>query len=174
MVVGKYIFLNCSVLMLVIQRHKEVLKKSDVSINSIISVSAMAKKVGLSRARFYTLQREGFFPAALYCLRNHRPFYNLELQQQCIEVKATGIGVNLLPILFYSPRKNNTMTKPVKKKAAQKNYTEFRDTLKQMGVVATVGEVSDALNKLYPGGVDENVETGEIIRNLFKFFKGRV
>ena len=150
---------------------------TDVSINSIISVTAMAKKVGLSRARFYQLQKEGFFPAALYCLRTHRPFYNAELQQKCLEVKATGIGaVNHLPILFYAPRnKNNgTTSKPVKKKPAQSNYTDFRDTLKQMGIVATVSEISDALNRLYPGGVDEDADRGVIIRELFKFFKGRV
>ena len=148
---------------------------SDVSINSIISVTAMAKKVGLSRARFYTLQKEGFFPAPLYCLRTHRPFYNLELQHKCVEVKSTGIGANNLPILFYAPReKGISTTKPVKIKPAQNNYTEFRETMKQMGVVATVSEISDAMNKLYPGGIDENSDKGVIIRNLFKFFKGRV
>ena len=149
---------------------------TDVSINSIISVTAMAKKVGLSRARFYTLQKEGFFPAPLYCLRTHRPFYNFELQQKCIEVKFTGIGFNNLPILFYSPRnKNNgTTSKPVKKKLPQQNYTDFRDTLKQMRIVATVSEISDALNKLYPGGADEKLDKGVVIRELFKFFKSRV
>ena len=146
---------------------------TDVSINSIISVTAMAKKVGLSRARFYQLQKEGFFPAPLYSLRTHRPFYDLKLQEQCIEVKATGIGANNLPIIFYSPRnKNNVNTKPVKKKQVQNNYTDFGDTLKQMGVVASVEEVSDSLNKLYPGGVDEEADKGVIIRNLFKYFKG--
>jgi len=148
---------------------------TDVSVNSIISVSAMAKKVGLSRARFYTLQKEGFFPLPLHCLRTHRPFYDLELQQKCLEVKSTGIGYNNLPILFYSPRNNkNISTKPVKKKQVHNNYSEFRETLKQMGVVASVAEVSDALNKLYPGGVEENTDKGVIIRELFKYFKGRV
>ena len=149
---------------------KDVYIMTDVSMNSIISVTAMAKKVGLSRARFYQLQKEGFFPASLYCLRTHRPFYNMELQHQCIEVKTTGIGTNNLPILFYSPRQKN-ITTTQKKRIPQHAHSEFRETLKQMGVVATVAEVSDALNKLYPGGIDEKADKGVIIRNLFKFFK---
>ena len=78
--------------------------------NSIITVTAMAKKVGLSRARFHQLQKEGFFPPALRCSRSGRPYYDSELQEKCVEVKSTGIGANNLPIIFYSPRQNSVTT----------------------------------------------------------------
>lgn len=138
--------------------------------SSVITVTAMAKKVGLSRARFYQLQREGFFPAPLYCLRSHRPYFDVQLQQQCVEVKSSGIGVNNCPIIFYSPRQNNVTT-TLKKKASQNTYPKIRETLKQMGIVVSAKEVSDALSQVCPGGISESTDKGEVVRDLFKFFK---
>ena len=59
-----------------------------------------------------------------------------------------------LPILFYSPRNKSITPKPVKKKSASNNYSEFRETLKQMGVVATVSEISDAINFAVHNGIN--------------------
>jgi len=49
-----------------------------------VSVSEMARIVGLSRSRFYGLVNEGVFPPPVYDLRTRRPFYDLDLQQRCL------------------------------------------------------------------------------------------
>jgi hypothetical protein len=71
---------------------------------SRISVTEMAKKVGLSRQRFNQLVRTNFFPSPDYHSITNRPFYTLEKQKKCFLVKNTNIGVNGESILFYKKR----------------------------------------------------------------------
>ncbi len=53
----------------------------DNDLKAVCSVTELTKKLGLSRARFYQLQKMGVFPMPIYCTRTIRPFYPLELQQ---------------------------------------------------------------------------------------------
>ena len=66
------------------------------------SVAEVARMVGLSRERFYQLQREGVFPMPIYNLETRRPYYTDEMQQECMEVRRRNCGVNGKPVLFYS------------------------------------------------------------------------
>jgi hypothetical protein len=67
---------------------------------AIVSVSELARMCGLSRARFYQLQRAGVFPPPVYDVSTHRPVYVEELQKVCLEVRRKNCGVNGKPILF--------------------------------------------------------------------------
>ena len=69
---------------------------------AIVSVSEMARMCGLSRARFYQLQKAGVFPAPAY--QEGRPVYTEEQQQVCLEVRKKNRGVNGKPVLFYARR----------------------------------------------------------------------
>jgi len=71
---------------------------------AIVTVSQMARMVGLSRARFYQLQKAGAFPPPLYAVETRRPIYDEELQKVCLEVRRRNCGVNGKPILFYARR----------------------------------------------------------------------
>jgi hypothetical protein len=71
---------------------------------SICSVSQLARNLRLSRARFYQLQHTGVFPPPIYCILTKRPFYPMDLQKRCLEIRKTGIGNNGRPIIFYSKR----------------------------------------------------------------------
>src|ERR1043166_9731973 len=70
---------------------------------AVVTVSEMARMVGLSRARFYQLQKAGVFPAPAY--QAGRPVYTEEQQQVCLEVRRKHRGVNGEPVLFYARRR---------------------------------------------------------------------
>ncbi|MHC5061242.1 MAG: helix-turn-helix transcriptional regulator [Planctomycetota bacterium] len=136
-------------------------------LKAVCSVTEMAKKLGLSRARFYQLQKMGVFPVPIYCLRTKRPFYSFDLQQKCIEIRKTGIGNNGQIVLFYTSRQSTS-----KKSQNQPNpeYKELADILKQMGLNVTVNKVKTAVNALYPEGLAQQPVDGTFIRDLFRYF----
>ena len=138
----------------------------------ICSVTEMVRSLGLSRARFYQLQKEGIFPQPIYDIRTHRPFFDTHLQEVCHAVRQTGIGHNGQYILFYSPRQNNG-DKPARRKGrSNSQYGELVATLNNMGLAVNCGEVAEAVGQLYPEGFDHQ-DMGVVIRELFRFFKGR-
>src|SRR5438552_1042773 len=77
-----------------------------------VSISEMARIVGLSRQRFHQLIVAGVFPTPLYDIATRRPFYNEEMQQVCLEVRRRNCGVNGKPILFYARRVDHRPTAP--------------------------------------------------------------
>lgn len=139
----------------------------------VCSVTEMAEAVGLSRARFYQLQREEIFPPCLYDLRTKRPFFDLRLQKICHEIKETGVGFNGSYILFYSPRaktnKPKRATGSKKKQVDNSLYQDITETLCTMGLNVTNAQVSEAVEKLYPDGIEK--DEGVVIREIFRFLK---
>ena len=121
----------------------------------------------LSRARFYQLLGTGFFPKPLHDERSKRPYYNLDLQQKCLECRQSGVGIDGSFMLFYSPRKKET--KPRTKKV-DPQIKELTETLESMGLETTAEQVKQSLPELYPEGA-EKVDQGVVIRELFRHLK---
>ena len=145
-------------------------KKLSIS-KQIVSMTEISKILNFSRARFYQLLEQGFFPKPLYDDRSKRPYYDLALQHKCIESRQSGIGVDGSFMLFYSPRVKKENRPFIKKKKYGDPVTqELADTLNSMGVETAFKEVQKALNDLYPDGTD-GVEQGVVIRELFRHFK---
>ena len=143
---------------------------SDNHIKAICTVTELAKKLSLSRARFYQLQKMGVFPGPVYCIRTKRPFYPLELQQKCLAIRKTGIGHNGQFAIFYRMRKD----KPVKPQSQPNTrYEQFANTLRQFGLKIAVSEVKNAVNTLYPQGTADN-DGGAIIKEVFRYFQNGV
>jgi hypothetical protein len=138
---------------------------------SICSVSELAKKLGLSRARLYQLQKTCVFPPPVYCMYTKRPFYPLELQEKCLEIRKTGIGYNGRPIIFYSKR-DLAATKP--NSSSVQKYVNLSDSLKQMGLKIPPAKVRNALMSLYPGNWKKLDIDGEIIAKVFRHFQNGV
>jgi len=136
----------------------------------VYSIKDMIDALQLSRARYYQLLKAGILPQPLYDMRTKRPFYNLELYQQCFQVKETCLGVNGQYILFYTPRKKPQINagKPLKKNGTL--YQEFVEMLSGMGLDVSGKEVEAVLNEVYPGGIDGE-DHGVVVRELFRFFK---
>ena len=148
-------------------------KKLSTSCKPICSVTDLVKSLGMSRARFYQLQKEGIFPHPIYDTRTRRQFFDVRLQEICHEVRQTGIGFNGHYILFYSPRKNNG-DKPARRKSrSNSQYRELVMTLNNMGLAVNHDEVAEAVKELYPEDYDKQ-DMGVVIRELYRFLKGRL
>lgn len=138
---------------------------------SICSVTEQAKKLGLSRARFYQLQKTGVFPSPVYCLYTKRPFYPMDLQEKCLEIRETGIGHNGRPIIFYSKR-DIAATKP--NSCSEQKYRELSDALGRMGLKTSPAEAEKAFVAIYPSNWKKLDLDGAVIAEVFRYFQNGV
>jgi len=136
----------------------------------ICSVSEMAKSLELSRARFYQLIQAGVLPTPIYDLRTKRPFYNLEGQEKCLEVRSTGLGVNGQYVLFYAPRRKPQNCPGKKKQKKLTRHPDLVETLNLMGLDASDEQMEEAIRTLYPQGTNGQ-DPGVVIREIFRFLK---
>ena len=139
---------------------------------SAITVSEMARMVGLSRSRFYQLQGNAF-PHPVYDRHTRRPYYTAEQQQICLEVRRRNCGIDGKPILFYaiSPKPASGNHKPLKRKVktakATSRYEAIIEGVKSLGLNTVTGsQVEQAVRKLFPNGIS-NIDHSEIIRDVF-------
>jgi hypothetical protein len=135
---------------------------------AVVSVAEMARMVGLSRARFYQLQKAGIFPEPERGTETGRPFYTEQLQETCLEVRRRNCGVNGKPILFYS-RRTPAVPSPRKTTAPRKQgqYADLIDSLQALGLATvTDAQVWSAIKVVFPGGTT-GVDQAEVIRALF-------
>lgn len=139
------------------------------NIKPIVSVKELVENIGISRARFYQLQQQGFFPHAIYDIRTHRPYFDERLQMLCYEIKDTGIGVNGQINIFYSPRKGTTK-KTKQKKFINPIYKDFAESLNAMGLSCSPKDVQTAAIELYPNGIEE-FDHGLVIREIYRSLK---
>ena len=142
-----------------------------VETTAACTVAEMARKVGLSRARFYQLMKAGVFPLPLYDVSTRRPFYDEEAQKVCLEVKRRNCGINGKPILFYARRGGEQA--PTKKQKVSsrpkpsKQYAPITEAVKALGLAsATDQAVSEVVTTLFPGGIN-GVDESEVIRSVF-------
>lgn len=139
---------------------------------SVVSVTDMARMVGLSRARFYQLVKRGTFPPADQDEITKRPCYHEDKQRMILEARRRNCGVDGKPILFYARRRDlgqsKSATRPTveKVKAVVKKYTDLIDGLAALNVTATIAQVEPILKELFPNGTDE-VDPGEVVRAVF-------
>lgn len=138
---------------------------------SAVSVAEMARMIGLSRARFYQLVKEGIFPQPLYSVHTRRPFFSEGMQQVCLDVRKRNCGINGKPILFYSPRHPlGSQPKQVKKAVTQprpkEDYADLLDGLRSLGLEVTEKQVASVVKELFPAGI-QKLDLGEVIRAVF-------
>jgi len=133
-----------------------------------VSVSEMARMVGMSRARFYQLLDNGVFPKPLYEESTRRPYFDEVLQDQCLEVRRRNYGINGKPVLFYPARVASPIAKQSKKMVG-KPKTDFRpmiESLRALGLNTTTLQFEEAIKSNFPNGTD-GVDEGALIRSLF-------
>ncbi len=140
----------------------------DNDLKAVCTVTQLAKKLEMSRARFYQLQKIGVFPPPVYCICTKRPFYPLDLQQECLNIHKTGIGYDGQPILFYNSRQNKCEKS---QNQQERKYKDITDTLKKMGLAVSPSKVKNALETLYPDKLAQQSVEGAVIRDLFNYFR---
>lgn len=138
---------------------------------TVVTVSEMARQVGLSRQRFHQLRRQGVFPEPEYDCETDRPFYDEETQTICREVRQRNCGVNGKRILFYARRTDIGMARQTRKLSPSKKngnqHGAIIATLKGLGLGGiTVGQVTGAITSLFPNGT-EAVDDAEVVRSIF-------
>ena len=143
-----------------------------VQTKKVVSVSEMARMVGLSRSRFYQLIGSAF-PHPSRNSETGRPFYNADQQQTCLEVRRRNCGIDGRPILFYAqrPTPSVTLRKPRKTKPSSSKpvgrFSAILDGVKALGFAsATERQVGQAVGELFPAGTAD-AEPGEVIRAVF-------
>jgi hypothetical protein len=145
------------------------------SLKAAVTVSEMARMVGLSRARFYQLIGTAF-PHPVYDVRTRRPIYVEDLQKVCLEVRQRNCGVDGRPVLFYA--KGFSVPKPAKPrkavtpKAKEPQHPEVLAAVRALGLTATSDEVTQAVKHLYPNGLG-GVGHPQVIRAVFLHLQRR-
>jgi hypothetical protein len=143
-----------------------------IETKAVVTISEMARMVGLSRSRFYQLIGTTF-PEPLIDDKK-RPYYSEELQAVCLEVRRRNCGVDGKPILFYARRLGTAPTKPKKAKApttTNPQHTDMLEGVRSLGLASvTAADIAKALKELFPNGV-ENQDDGEILRAVFLHLK---
>lgn len=135
-----------------------------------VSVSDMARIVGLSRSRFHQLLQAGVFPKPAIDPESKRPFYDSDGQAACLHVRQRNYGVNGKRVLFYArpfgahlaakPRPLGVRTSPsARKKKAEPKQTASKPSkldllvegLKTLGLPnVTAAEASAAIHQVFP------------------------
>lgn len=138
---------------------------------SVVSVTDMARMVGLSRARFYQLVRQGTFPTADQDVVSKRPCYSEEKQRQILDARRRNCGIDGTPILFYSRRvdagqKRTPSPSPKKPKELTTRHRDILEGLAALNVTVSAGQIDSLLTELFPDGID-NHDLGEVIRSVF-------
>lgn len=141
----------------------------------VCNVRQMAAKVGLSPSRFYEFVGMNVFPKPQHCEQTGRPFYPLFLQNICLEVRRTGIGVNGKMVLFYRPRKKTVNgglgTSGSKSRGL---YDRIAEDLNSMGRKVTATQVRTVIRNRFPQGLKQKSVNGELIKKLYNYFGSRV
>jgi hypothetical protein len=142
---------------------------------AFISVIEMAEMTGLSKSRFHALVRAGVFPKPVLHECCKRPVFDLESQQKCLEIRATGIGLSGQPVIFNRMRANRKPRtrrteqqpqQPITEPRPADDHSDLLDALKGLGMTATNEAVATALAEIYPNST-EGIEPGEVIRMVF-------
>jgi len=144
----------------------------ELSIKAAVSVSEMCEMCSISRSRWYEMVASGIFPKPVHLPSMNRPVYDRTLQEKCLQIKQTGIGLNGAPVLFN--RKLKKAGQPRQKpqrplKDERPNIRSFEpiiEAIKGLGLTTTPQVVSDAVAVLYPTGI-EGLDLGDVIRNVF-------
>lgn len=129
-----------------------------------VSVSEMARMVGLSRAQFYAYMGT-VFPHPLYRITNRRPFYDADLQRECLSIRQTGIGHNGQYVLFNAPRRESPPTGKRCGRRENGRIAELLEAVRHLGLEVTKEQLKTAVSELYPSGLP--AIDAETIRKVF-------
>ena len=130
--------------------------------NRFVTVTELCALIGLSKNRFYALQKAGIFPAPLRNPSNNRPVFDSALVEQCLGIVRNRIGANGAP---YVPNRKRAATTPESSKKPSGRHQGLIEALASLGLTATAAQVEEALGRLPEGGA--GLEEPEVIRQVF-------
>ena len=130
-----------------------------------ITLAELCEMLGISKSRYYALQKKGIFPAPQRA--GNRPVFDQQLVEQCVGVVRTRVGLNGEPVLF----NRRSVPDPSRNRptSAKAKHEEMIAALQSLGVVATADQVTAALKTL----PDEGKGLGEPAKIRAVFLKLR-
>ena len=135
---------------------------SKPSQNRFVTVTELCELIGLSKNRFYALQKAGIFPAPLRNPLNNRPVFDSALIEQCLGILRNRIGANGAP---YVPNRKSANTPRESRRKPAGRHKSLIEALASLGLSATATQVDEALGRLPEGGA--GMEEPELIRRVF-------
>lgn len=142
-------------------------------LKSAVTVSEMARMLGMSRSRIYQLLGKAFPQPSRD--ENGRPYFNEEQQRLILDVRHRNCGIDGKPILFYAPR--HSISRPTPRRSPTSKSTPINqhaaiiDGVKTLGITSvTATQVEQAIKKSFPSGI-VGVDPGELIRAVFLCIK---
>lgn len=145
-----------------------------------ISVSEMARRVTLSRGRFYELIEAGVFPPPCYCPHTRRALYPADLQRQCLEIRETQMGANGQYVLFYGKRSVNAVQGQAVERFRRGTdhhrnrdsaLAAYRDGLTALGMgTLTDDQIRSAIQAAYPSGTN-GIDSGTVLAAIFRLMR---
>jgi predicted DNA-binding transcriptional regulator AlpA len=109
-----------------------------------ITLAELCEVLGISKSRFYALQKKGVFPEPQRA--GNRPVFDQQQVEQCVGVVRSRVGLNGEPVLIRcrtvaDSSKNRPATVKVK-------HEEMIASLQSLGVTANAVQVEAALKSL--------------------------
>ena len=102
-----------------------------------------------------------------------RPVYDRSLQEKCLEIRATGIGMNGVPVVF-NRKSKNAGSRKVQRKLPQEtkpDHADLLDALNGLGLSTTAHAVNAAVDALFPSGLAGH-DQGDVVRRVFLHLQG--
>lgn len=143
---------------------------------SYLSCAAVARRLGLSRQRFWQLRKDGVFPQPQTDEETGRLYYSEEQLELCMDLRRRNVGINGKIVLFYSARSTPSLPTTPRKKQSKTKVTKSRhqeviDSLKALGTTGiTDDQVDAAVSELFPNGKG-GVDQGELVRAVFLYIQ---
>jgi predicted DNA-binding transcriptional regulator AlpA len=138
---------------------------SGTSKTRFITLTELCEQLGISKTRYYQLQRKGVFPAPQRA--GNRPVFDTEQVQKCHEVIRNRLGVNGEPILFNAKRKQEPVQKrPV---CVKGKHDDLIAALASLGLTVTKEQVAVASQSLPNSGSD--LDEPALIKAVFLHLK---
>ncbi len=138
---------------------------SGTSRTRFITLQELCEQLGISKTRYYQLQKKGVFPAPQRA--GNRPVFDTNLAHQCSEVVRTRTGVNGEPVLFNAKKKQESVQKrpaPVKSK-----HDDLIAALGSLGLTVTKEQVAVAIQSLPNSGSD--LDEPALVKAVFLVLK---
>mgnify|MGYP000857688696 CR=1 FL=1 len=149
-------------------------------LKAAVSVTEMARMLGMSRSRFYELIQEGVFLPPIHDVETRRPFFPPKIQMANLEIRARNLGANQRPILFYARRSGSQDRKEQRPskfasglQPKQSVDPDLVDDLADLGIEGvTDAQVRSAIRICFPKG-KTGVEESEVLRAIYRHLKCR-
>ena len=138
---------------------------SGTSRTRFITLQELCDQLGISKTRYYQLQRKGVFPAPQRA--GNRPVFDTTLAQQCLQVVLTRTGINGEPVLFNAKRKQEAVQK--RSTTAKAKHDDLIAALGSLGLAVTKEQVAVAIQSLPNSGTD--LDEAALVKAVFLILK---